>query len=101
MHAPSRAPLLLPLLLFTQSPFPPRSLVRDGQTSPHKPLLVESHSTCPPLFPSPHASSFEIGPAVIINNFSNAETKRCYFLTPVLVEVHGPGDSLVRQDGGT
>jgi hypothetical protein len=29
VHAPSRAPLLLPLLL-TQSPSPPRSLVRDG-----------------------------------------------------------------------
>ncbi len=33
----------------TQSP--PRSLVRDGQTSPHKPRLVVSHSTCPPLSP--------------------------------------------------
>jgi hypothetical protein len=51
-------------------PSPPRSpwLVRhgDGQTSPHKPRLVVSHSTCPPLSPSPHwhANSFEIGPAV-------------------------------------
>ena len=37
---------------FTQSPFPPRSLVRDGQTSPHKPRLVVPHSTCLPLSPS-------------------------------------------------
>ena len=50
---------------FTQSPFPPRSLVRDGQTSPHSPRLVVSHSTCLPLSPSPHANSFIIGTAVI------------------------------------
>jgi hypothetical protein len=49
---------------FTQSPFPPRSLVRDGQTSPHRPRLVVSRSTCPPLSPSPHANSFIIGTAV-------------------------------------
>ena len=42
MHASSRTPLLLPLLL---------SLV--------------SHSTCPPLSSSPRAHSFVIGPAVI------------------------------------
>ena len=53
LHAPSRAPLLLPLLLnFTQYPSPPRSLVRDGQTSSHRPRLVVSRSTCPPLPPS-------------------------------------------------
>ena len=28
----------------------------DGQTSPHRPLLVVSRSTCPPLPPSPHAN---------------------------------------------
>jgi hypothetical protein len=50
---------------FTQSPSPPRSLVRDGQTSPHRPRLVVSRSTCPPLSPSPHANSFLIGTAVI------------------------------------
>jgi hypothetical protein len=61
VHAPSHAPLL-PLL---QSPSPPRSLVRDGQTSPHRPRLVVSRSTCPPLSPSPHANSFTIGTAVI------------------------------------
>jgi hypothetical protein len=38
---------------FTRSPFPPRSLVRDGQTSPHRPRLVVSRSTCPPLSPLP------------------------------------------------
>ena len=40
--------------LLTQYPFPPRSLVRGGQTSPHKPRLVASHSTCP-LSSSPSA----------------------------------------------
>ena len=54
VHTPSRAPLLLPLLL-AQSPSPPRSLVCDGQPSPHRPRLVVSRSTCPPLSPSPHA----------------------------------------------
>jgi hypothetical protein len=50
---------------FTQYPSPSRSLVRDGQTSPHKPGLVVPHSTCPSLSPSPPARSFIIGPAVI------------------------------------
>ena len=50
---------------FTQAPFFPRSLVRDGQTSPHRPRLVVSRSTCPPLSPSTHANSFVIGTAVI------------------------------------
>jgi hypothetical protein len=50
---------------FTQSPFSPRSLVRDGQTSPHRPRLVVSRSTCPPLSPSPHANNIVIGTAVI------------------------------------
>jgi hypothetical protein len=43
----------------------PRSLVRDGQTSPHRPRLVVSRSTCPPLSSAPHANSFVIGSAVI------------------------------------
>jgi hypothetical protein len=47
------------------SPSPPRSLVRDGQASPHRPRLVVSRSTCPPLSPSPHANSFIIGTTVI------------------------------------
>jgi hypothetical protein len=38
---------------FTHYPSPPRSLVRDGQTSPHRPRLVVSRSTCPPLSPPP------------------------------------------------
>jgi len=63
-HSPS-----VPPPSFTQSPYPPRSLVRDGQTSPHRPRLVVSHSTCPPLSSPPHANSFvivsQIGPAVI------------------------------------
>jgi len=50
---------------FTQYPSPSRTLVRDGQTSPHKPRLVVPHSTCPSLSSSPPAHSFIIGPAVI------------------------------------
>jgi hypothetical protein len=53
---------------FTHYPSPPRSLVCGGQTSPHKPRLVVSHSTCPPLSSSPHAHSFVFGTAVIHNN---------------------------------
>jgi hypothetical protein len=50
---------------FTQSPSPSRSLVRDGQTSPHRPRLIVSRSTCPPLSSPPHANSFVLGHAVI------------------------------------
>jgi hypothetical protein len=50
---------------FTHYPFPLRSLVCSGQTSPHKPRLVVSHSTCPPLSSSPHANSFVLGTAVL------------------------------------
>jgi hypothetical protein len=50
---------------FTHYPFPLRSLVCGGQPSPHKPRLVVSHSTCPPLSSSPHANSFVLGTAVI------------------------------------
>ncbi len=46
-------------------PFPHRSLVCGGQPSLHKPWLVVSHSTCPPLSSSPHAHSFVLGTAVI------------------------------------
>ena len=59
LSSPSRHPH------FTQYPSPSCSLVRDEQTHPHKPRLVGSHSTCPPLSSSPHANSFVIGPAVI------------------------------------
>ncbi len=51
--------------LFTHYPIPLRSLVCGGQPSPHKPRLVVSHSTYPPLSSSPHTHSFVIGPAVI------------------------------------
>jgi hypothetical protein len=53
---------------FTHYSFPPRSLVCGGQPSPHKPRLVVSHSTCPPLSSSPHAHSFVLGTTVINNN---------------------------------
>jgi hypothetical protein len=55
---------------FTHNPFSPRSLVCGGQTSPQKPRLVvsASHSTCSPLYSSPHASSFELGTAVTNND---------------------------------
>ena len=49
-----------------------RCIVRDGQTSPHRPWLVDPHSICPPLFPSPHANSFVIGTAVIYIHISAA-----------------------------
>ncbi len=39
-----------------------------GQTSPHKPRLVASHSTCSPRSSSPHAHSFVVGTAIIKNN---------------------------------
>jgi hypothetical protein len=45
--------------------------VRDGQTHPHRPRLVVSHSTCPPLSSSPNAHSFVIGPAVIKHTCSS------------------------------
>jgi len=38
---------------FTQPPSPPRSLVCNRQSSAHKPRLVVSRSTCPPLPPAP------------------------------------------------
>jgi hypothetical protein len=51
-----------------------RSLVRDGQTSPHKPRLVVPHSTCPSLSPSPPAHNFIIGPAVINTHLHGCAT---------------------------
>jgi hypothetical protein len=50
---------------FTHYPFPLHSLVCGGQPSPHKPRLVISHSTCPPLSSCPHEHSFVLGTAVI------------------------------------
>ena len=71
---------------FTPSPFAPRSLVRDGQTSPHRPRLVVSRSTCPPLSPSPHANSFIIGTAVINTTYSLFD----YLVFDSLVHDHLP-----------
>jgi hypothetical protein len=53
MHAPYSPSAPPPS--HTQSPYPPRSLVRDGQTSPHRPRLVVSRSTCLHS-PPPHAN---------------------------------------------
>ena len=39
--------------------------MRDGQTSPHRPRLVVSRSTCPPLFPPHPREQLCIGTAVI------------------------------------
>ena len=69
------APVHAPSPSFTQSPSPPRSLVRDEQTSPHRPRLVVSYSTCPPLSPSPHANSFVRGTAVINTHTILRESK--------------------------
>ena len=49
---------------YPQSPSPPRSLVRDGQTSPHRPRVVVTRLSWH-ITPSPHANSFLIGTAVI------------------------------------
>ena len=64
-HSSSYAPSPSRHPPFTHYPFPLRSLVCGGQPSPHKPRLVVSHSTCPPLSSSPHAHSFVLGTAVI------------------------------------
>ncbi len=61
----SRSPSHSPPSFFHTIFSPPRSLVRDGQTSPLRSGLVVSRSTCPPLSSPPHANSFVIGPAVI------------------------------------
>ena len=56
----------------TRYSFSPCSLVCGGQTSPHKPRLVVSHSTYSPRSSSPHAHSFVLGTAVINNNNNGA-----------------------------
>jgi hypothetical protein len=45
----------------------------DERTHPHRPRLVVSHSTCPPLSSSPPANSFVIGPAVINTHTHKSE----------------------------
>ena len=70
-----------------------RCIVRDGQTSPHRPWLVDPHSICPPLFPSPHANSFVIGTAVInTRTHTDVVLSHCPRLTPFSVI-----SSLIRQ----
>jgi hypothetical protein len=64
-HTPPRTLPFFSPPPFTHHLFPLRSLVCGGQPSPHKPRLVVSHSTCPPLSSSPHANSFVLGTAVI------------------------------------
>jgi hypothetical protein len=59
-------------------------LVRDGQTRPHRPRLVVSRSTCPPISPLPHANSFELGPAVI-----NTHTQRSTAIRSFLQDAAG------------
>jgi hypothetical protein len=81
--APSRSPPP-----FTHTPFPPRSQVRDGQTSPHKPRLVVSHSTCPPLSPSPHANNVSGGDFDTVQSRQNEiNPQRCTLATgsPALI----------------
>jgi hypothetical protein len=43
-------------------------------TSPHKPQLVISHSTCPPLSSSPQTHSFVLG-TTVINNVSEGRSE--------------------------
>jgi hypothetical protein len=63
--------------------------VRDGQTHPHRPRLVVSHSTCPPLSSSPHAHSFVIGPAVIKHTHTHPliRFQTCCYRRPSCVEI--------------
>ena len=58
-------------IFLSHFPFPARqgvpwsTLRISRQTSPHRPWLVVSRSTCPQLPPSPHADSFLIGTAAM------------------------------------
>jgi hypothetical protein len=65
VHAPSRAPLLLPPPLSHNLPLPRVHQCVMGRLVHTGLRLVVSRSTCPPLSPSPYANSFEIGAAVI------------------------------------
>ncbi len=75
------------LLFHTMVKFHTVGTICDGQTHPHRPRLVVSHSTCPPLSSSPHAHSFVIGPAVIKHTlfhtiYSRFHTTVCNHTTP-------------------
>jgi hypothetical protein len=63
---------------------PPRSLVCDGQTSPDRPWLIASRSTCLPLSPSAHANSFVIGTAAI-----NTHTNTVPAIVSTSTRMHG------------
>jgi hypothetical protein len=82
-----------PLPSFTQSPSPPRSQVRDGQTSPLRPRLVVSRSTCPPLLPSPHANSFVIGTAVMNTHTHFHPRRHAFFIQKKI----SPSQSLINK----
>jgi hypothetical protein len=60
-----------------------------GQPSPHKPLFVVFHSTCPPLSSSPHAHSFVLGTAVINTNIRFYTMKRGLARTQTTLSVSG------------
>jgi hypothetical protein len=72
----------------TQSPSPPCSLVRDGQTSPHRPLLVVSHSTCSPIYPPPPRKQ------LCIRSCSNTHTH-----TSLTKPIHQPSPGSRSTDG--
>ena len=59
-------------------------------SSPHKPLLVVSHSTCSPRSSSPHVHSFvsSLGTAVINNNPPRAQEHACEFLCLLFLQAH-------------
>jgi hypothetical protein len=72
-------------------PSPPRSLVCDGQTSPHRPRLVVSRRTCPPLSPERRRRK---PPCVLLCVFITALP--CVFITAVPIVklfARGEGDS--------
>jgi hypothetical protein len=77
---------------FTHYPFPLHSLVCGGQPIPHKPRLVVSHSTCPPLSSSPHAHSFVLGTAVIITHTHSPSPHANSFIKGTAVINTGPSE---------
>jgi hypothetical protein len=76
---PCTLPFSLPPWPFlAQYPLPSRSLVRGGQTSPHRLRLIVSHITCPPLSSRspPPEHSYRLGPAVINNTVTHCPSPR-------------------------
>ena len=64
---------LIEIIIHVCTDVPEEIKVRDGQTSPHRPRLVVSRSTCLPLSSPPHANSFVRGPAVIKHTLAHQE----------------------------